>query len=59
MQEGALATEPWAFAGCVDSDGRAYAWGYGSYWQLGTGKTLDGGLPQQVALRCHPPLIAI
>lgn len=50
MQEGALATGPWAFAGCVDSDGRAYAWGYGSYWQLGTGKTLDGGLPQQVAL---------
>ena len=40
------------FAGCVDSDGRAYTWGYGSYWQLGTGKTVDGGLPQQVLLLC-------
>ncbi|KAL3157516.1 hypothetical protein ABBQ32_011978 [Trebouxia sp. C0010 RCD-2024] len=36
-------------SGCVDTDGRAYTWGYGSYWQLGSGKTLDAGLPQQVA----------
>lgn len=36
------------YAGCVDANGFAYTWGYGSYWQLGTGKTLDAGLPQKV-----------
>ena len=46
-------------AGCVDSDGRAHAWGYGSYWQLGTGKTVDEGLPQQVSLLCSSLLTAI
>ena len=35
-------------AGCVDMDGNAHVWGYGSYWQLGTGKTQDAGQPQQV-----------
>ena len=25
-----------------------YTWGYGSYWQLGTGQTLDAGLPHKV-----------
>ncbi len=34
--------------GCVDANGMVYTWGYGSYWQLGTGQTLDAGLPKKV-----------
>lgn len=34
--------------GCIDANGVVYTWGYGSYWQLGTGQTLDAGMPQKV-----------
>lgn len=34
--------------GCIDANGAVYTWGYGSYWQLGTGQTLDAGMPQKV-----------
>ncbi len=34
--------------GCIDTNGMVYTWGYGSYWQLGTGQTLDAGMPHKV-----------
>ena len=34
--------------GCIDADGNVYTWGYGAFWQLGTGKNADQGQPQQV-----------
>ncbi|DBB10173.1 TPA: hypothetical protein ACH3X3_001750 [Trebouxia sp. C0006] len=35
-------------SGCIDANGMVYTWGYGSYWQLGTGQTLDVGMPHKV-----------
>lgn len=41
-----------AVSGCVDVDGNAYTWGYGAFWQLGTGSNADQGQPQQVGSSC-------
>lgn len=42
-------------AGCVDENGYAYTWGYGAFWQLGSGKNADQAQPRQVgcAKLCH------
>lgn len=37
--------------GCIDSDGNVHTWGYGAFWQLGTGKNADQGQPLQVGSR--------
>jgi hypothetical protein len=35
-------------SGCTDSEGRAYLWGHGAWWQLGSGDGRHGFLPRRL-----------
>lgn len=37
-----------SYSGCIDSNGRVYTWGQGSFWKLGLEKDVDVWYPQQV-----------
>lgn len=43
----ALAAGPYT-SGVVDGSGRAWAWGQGTYWQLGHGAAAHEYVPRQV-----------